>query len=103
LDAAARKTRPKLAKKARLKWDEHEKAHFLLYPERGIRLNETASAIVQLCDGTRSVDDIVDELARRFAPEPKERIEEAVLSFLDEMRKRAVVTFFPPPGSTEPM
>jgi pyrroloquinoline quinone biosynthesis protein D len=98
VDEELRTRCPKLSKKVRLKYDEREKALFLLYPERGMRLNETAAAIVGLADGTRTVYAIVDELASRFSEAPKEQIEEEVLTFLEEMRKRALMTFHAPPA-----
>jgi pyrroloquinoline quinone biosynthesis protein D len=55
---------PKLARRARMKWDELESRWMLLYPERGLALNETAAEIVKLCDGTHTVEEIVAALAR---------------------------------------
>jgi coenzyme PQQ biosynthesis protein PqqD len=47
-----------------MKWDELESRWMLLYPERGLALNETAAEIVKLCDGTHTVEEIVAALAR---------------------------------------
>lgn len=42
----------------------------LLHPEGATELSETADAIVNTCDGSRTVDDIVVHLAGEFeAPE----------------------------------
>jgi pyrroloquinoline quinone biosynthesis protein D len=38
----------------------------LLVPEGVVRLNPTAAAVLELCDGERSVDEIVDALAARY-------------------------------------
>ncbi len=38
----------------------------LLYPEGAIELSESAEAVVRLCDGLRSVDEIVVALAEEF-------------------------------------
>ena len=56
--------KPKLAAKVRLKHDRHEGQWLLLYPERGQVLNETAAAIAQRLDGTRTIAAIAEELAR---------------------------------------
>ncbi len=56
-------THPKLARRARLKWDQRDETYMILYPERGLVLNASAAEIVKLCDGTRSIDDIARELA----------------------------------------
>ena len=58
--------RPRLASRARLKFDPIAKQEMLLFPEAALALNETGAAIVRLCDGARSIDQIVDELAKKF-------------------------------------
>ncbi|HEX7666410.1 MAG TPA: pyrroloquinoline quinone biosynthesis peptide chaperone PqqD [Polyangiaceae bacterium] len=55
----------RLAKKARLRWDEREKKHMLVYPERGLFLNETAAEIVKALDGTKTLEEIRDQFAPR--------------------------------------
>lgn len=75
--------KPKLAKKARLRWDEREKKHMLLYPERGLLLNETATEIVKLCDGTRTVEEIQACFASRGEAAARE-----VADFLEQLRTR---------------
>jgi coenzyme PQQ biosynthesis protein PqqD len=39
---------------------------FLLVPEGVVELSPTAVAIVQLLDGTRTLDDVIDVLAQRY-------------------------------------
>ena len=55
--------RPRLASRARLKFDSVANQEMLLFPEAALLLNETGAAIVRLCDGDRSIDQIVDGLA----------------------------------------
>lgn len=57
-------THPKLSRHARLRWDARDGAHILLYPERGLVLNASAAAIVKLCDGRHTEDEIALSLAR---------------------------------------
>ncbi len=89
--------RPKLAKKARLKWDEREKKTMLLYPERGLLLNDTAAEIVKLCDGAHSVAQIVDTLVAKLAHESPEKqadraiVQHDVIALLDKLRERKLV------------
>jgi pyrroloquinoline quinone biosynthesis protein D len=59
-------TRPRLVTGARLRYDEVREEHVLLVPEGVVRLNPTAAAVLELCDGERSVDEIVDTLAARY-------------------------------------
>jgi pyrroloquinoline quinone biosynthesis protein D len=54
-------SRPRLASKARLRYDRIAKADMLLYPEHGLVLNASASAIVRACDG-RTVGEIAAAL-----------------------------------------
>ena len=44
---------------ARLRYDEVREEHLLLVPEGAVRLNPTAAEVLELCDGERSLDDIV--------------------------------------------
>jgi coenzyme PQQ biosynthesis protein PqqD len=59
--------RPRLASKVRVRFDRRSGSHVLLYPERGLALNATAAAIVELCRGDLTVAAIADRLASRFA------------------------------------
>ena len=59
-------TRPRLATGARLRYDEVREEHVLLVPEGAVRLNPTAAEVLELCDGERSLDDIVAVLAARY-------------------------------------
>ncbi len=57
---------PRVAAKARLQWDGVRKRHILLYPEGLVALNPTAAEILGLCDGRRTVDEIVAELRDQY-------------------------------------
>jgi pyrroloquinoline quinone biosynthesis protein D len=59
-------THPRLATGARLQYDEVRAEHVLLVPEGAVRLNATAAEVLELCDGERSIDDIVGALAARY-------------------------------------
>ena len=63
--------RPKLAGMARLRFDKRSDKYMLLYPERGMHLNPTATRIVQLCDGSRPVSDIIACLATEYGKPPE--------------------------------
>jgi coenzyme PQQ biosynthesis protein PqqD len=75
-------SRPKLARKARLKTDRLTGDTLLLYPEHGLVLNPSATAILRLCDG-RSAGDIASELAAPI---------DDVLEFLTQLSDRGLVT-----------
>jgi pyrroloquinoline quinone biosynthesis protein D len=59
-------TRPRLVTGARLGYDEVREEHVLLVPEGVVRLNPTAAEVLELCDGERSLDDIVGVLSERY-------------------------------------
>ena len=59
-------TRPRLATGARLRYDEVREEHLLLVPEGAVRLNPTAAEVLELCDGERSLEDIVGVLSARY-------------------------------------
>ena len=50
----------------RLQWEPSQNRHVILYPEGMVELNLPAAEILQLCDGTRTLDQIVDTLEAKF-------------------------------------
>ena len=58
--------RPRLAPHARMRFDAARGQHALLSPETVWVINDTGAAIVELCDGRRSVADIQAELQSRY-------------------------------------
>ena len=57
---------PSLWRLARLDYDKVRQQRVLLYPEGVVMLNDTGAAILELCDGARSVADIVTLLQERY-------------------------------------
>ena len=58
--------RPHLARQARLEWDPVRERQVLLAPEGVLVLNQIGAAILGLCDGERTVVEIVEELRERY-------------------------------------
>ena len=58
--------RPALAPGVRLRVDEVRGRTVLLYPEGALALNATAAAVLELCDGKRTLDEIETELRSRY-------------------------------------
>jgi coenzyme PQQ biosynthesis protein PqqD len=83
-------SRPRLAAKARLRFDRKSARYMLLYPERGLLLNPTAADVLQRCDGLRTVDSIVEELAQQYGHE-RPAVEREVMTFLQSMADRGLV------------
>ncbi len=59
-------SRPRLAPHVRLTFDQARQAYVLLTPETVTLLNDTGAAILELCDGERTVDEILTELRDRY-------------------------------------
>jgi pyrroloquinoline quinone biosynthesis protein D len=79
--------RPRLAPHVRLTFDRARQRHVLLAPEAVSVLNATGAAILGLCDGERTVTDIVAELRGRY-----DRVaDDEVREFLDRLAARRCV------------
>ncbi len=59
-------THPRLMTGARLRYDNVRDEHVLLIPEGVVKLNPTAAEVLELCDGERSLDEIVAALSARY-------------------------------------
>ena len=58
--------RPRLAKRVRLQIDVLSGNPVLLHQEAVILLNQTGYDILQLCDGTRTLSEIIQNLETRY-------------------------------------
>ena len=59
-------SRPRLRRGVRLVFDRTRDTHVLLSPETVLVPNATAAAVLQLCDGESTVDEITAALAERY-------------------------------------
>jgi coenzyme PQQ biosynthesis protein PqqD len=84
-------SRPRLAPKARVRFDRRGQQYMLLYPEKGLALNATAAAVVALCTGEHTVEAIVEQLVAQCGTEPRERVEREIMAFLQSMADRGLV------------
>ena len=78
-------SKPSLIRKARLRYEEVRKIDLLLLPERVVKLNPTGAAILRLCDGSRTVQEISKELEVQYG---RANLEDEVLSFLRKVAER---------------
>jgi pyrroloquinoline quinone biosynthesis protein D len=83
-------SRPRLAPGVRLHRDAVRDAWVLLSPERIIETEGPAHDILSRCDGQRTVDEIVDELAAQYAA-PREEIATDVADLLAELAQKRMV------------
>ncbi|PTU80891.1 pyrroloquinoline quinone biosynthesis peptide chaperone PqqD [Pseudomonas indoloxydans] len=72
---------PAIRRGFRLQFEPAQGCHVLLYPEGMIKLNDSASEILQQVDGKRSVAEIIGNLQQRFPDVPS--IDEDILAFME--------------------
>lgn len=83
---------PVLVKGARLFWDDVRQQKFLLFPEGALVLNNTAWDILNLCNGRRTVSDIISILSTEYS---HPNIEPDVLKLLNKITERGFLYYDP--------
>ena len=78
-------SRPVLPRHAKLKYDETRKVWVILAPD------EIAVEVLQLCNGERSVGDVSDQLAAKYAA-PREAILTDVIGMLQDLADKGFLT-----------
>src|SRR6185436_20306873 len=84
-------SRPKLPRHARLKFDETRQVWVILAPERLLAPDEIAVEVLQLCDGVRTVAEMADQLAVKYAA-PREAILADVVAMLQDLADKGFLT-----------
>ena len=92
MTALDRASRLRLVRHARLKLDPRTGKQVLLYPERGLELNETAARVAALCTEERSVAEVLDQMAAAAdGSTPRAQIDAEVLAFLHALADRGLL------------
>lgn len=85
-------SKPRLAPGCR--WAEASGAErMLMFPEGALRLQGTGREILELCDGQRSLAQIVEALRMQYKSGDGDRIELEVSSFLESLQQKRIVDF----------
>jgi pyrroloquinoline quinone biosynthesis protein D len=84
-------SRPVLPRHARLKFDETRQRWVILAPERVLAPDEIAVEVLQLCDGVRNVEAIIDRLAAKYAAE-RNAISTDVVAMLQDLADKGFLT-----------
>ncbi len=86
----AQSSRPVLARHVKLRQDAVRGRWVILAPERVFTPDAVAVAVLQLCDGSRSVGEIAGELAQTYNA-PIERILSDITELLQGLADKGVV------------
>jgi pyrroloquinoline quinone biosynthesis protein D len=84
--------RPRLAAGCRLS-EPHRAPRMLQMPERALRLNGPSLEIVERCDGTHTVRQIISELQRIYSKAEPERVEKDILGYLVLLQEQRALDF----------
>jgi pyrroloquinoline quinone biosynthesis protein D len=86
-------SRPRLAAGVRLGQDNNQQV--LLMPERALRLNGPSLEIVQRCDGTHTVEQIITELQQLYSKAEPKKVEADILGYLTLLNDQRALNFEP--------
>ena len=78
-------SRPVLPRHAKLKFDETRQVWVILAPD------EIAVEVLQLCDGVRSVEQMIDQLAEKYAAD-RNAIATDVIAMLQDLADKGFLT-----------
>jgi coenzyme PQQ biosynthesis protein PqqD len=84
-------SRPVLPRHARLKFDETRQRWVILAPERVLAPDDIAVEVLQLCDGVRSVEAMIDLLAEKYAAD-RPAIATDVVAMLQDLADKGFLT-----------
>ena len=83
--------RPVLPRHARLKFDETRQRWVILAPERVLAPDDIAVEVLQLCDGVRSVEAMIDLLAEKYTAD-RDAISTDVMTMLQDLADKGFLT-----------
>jgi pyrroloquinoline quinone biosynthesis protein D len=75
---------------AKFRFDEVRQAWVVLAPERLLLPDEQAVEILQLIDGARTIDNVIDELVQRYEA-PRDVIANDVVKMLQDLLDKKVL------------
>ena len=84
-------SRPRLA--AGCHWTGDRGNRVLVFPEGALRLQATAFAILERCDGKRTFQQIVRELQEIYSASEPSKIQQDAFSFLKALYEKRLVDF----------
>lgn len=80
---------PALATPYRFQWEEVQDCFVILYPEGMIKLSQSAGAIMNHCDGSKTIAEIITELQEKFQIK---NIENDIYKFIEAAYENGWIT-----------
>src|ERR1700748_1090769 len=84
-------SKPVLPRHAKLKFDETRQGWGILAPGRVLGPDRVGVEVLKLCDGVRSVADMAEQLAQKYAA-PREAIMTDVIGMLQDLADKGFLT-----------
>src|SRR5712692_2133815 len=84
-------SRPVLPRHAKLRFDETRQRWVILAPERVLAPDEIAVEVLQLCDGVRSVEAMIDLLAEKYTAD-RAAIATDIIAMLQDLADKGFLT-----------
>ncbi len=84
--------RPRLAPGCRLN-EKSQASRMLLMPERALRLSGPSLEIIERCDGTRTVAELIAELQEIYSKGAPEKVERDILEYLGRLHEQRALDF----------
>lgn len=75
------------------RWSTRDEGPVLLFPEGMIRLQGTGQNILELCDGRRTLQEIVATLSESYISTDANKIAEDVMTFLEALQQKRIVDY----------
>jgi len=75
------------------RWGSQGEDRVVLFPEGMIRVQGTGQKILELCDGQRTIEEIVTALSATYTGANLAKIREDVGSFLEALQQKRIVDY----------
>jgi len=75
------------------RWGSQDEERVVLFPEGMIRVQGTGEKILELCDGERTVQEIVTALSATYSGADPAKIREDVGNFLEALQQKRIVDY----------
>jgi len=85
-------SRPRLAPGCRLN-DKNKPPRMLLMPKRALRLSGPSLEIVERCDGSHTVEQIISELQQIYSKAEPGKVEQDILGYLELLNTQRALDF----------